>query len=357
MAYLTGMILIDAPASALNNAGAEEGARTDNTIAVKRIRTKAGDFPYVSAQAFRFWLRTLLEHNCKEWKAAPVAREKKIAYTDADPIEWWDDDLFGYMRAASKKADAKNEQQSESQLKPISTEITRVSPFRVGTLVALAPGGIVDDFGVMARQQGDPVPHEHQFYRSTLQGLFSLNLTTSGTFFAGGNVGYRNLDEHREKAAKDRKLSQIALFGQRAYRLPLEERTKRVAALVKALGELEGGAKMSLHYTDVTPPVVVAAVTASGNHPFHRIIKSGNKGQPEVIIEALKEVLSVYRDQILSEIYIGWAKGYLDEQRAIVESLPEADRCGKLFVFGHPREIMAKLAEEIRNPENAEWFD
>lgn len=55
MAFVTGLMLIDAPASALNNAGAEDGARTDNTIAVKRIRTKAGDYPYVSAQAVRYW--------------------------------------------------------------------------------------------------------------------------------------------------------------------------------------------------------------------------------------------------------------------------------------------------------------
>ncbi len=61
MAFVAGMMLIEAPASALNNAGAEEGARTDNTIAVKRIRGRAGgDYPYVSAQAVRYWLRTYL---------------------------------------------------------------------------------------------------------------------------------------------------------------------------------------------------------------------------------------------------------------------------------------------------------
>jgi CRISPR-associated protein Cst2 len=58
MAFVTGMMLIDAPASALNNAGQEEGARTDNTIAVKRIRTMVSDYTYVSSQAVRYWLRT-----------------------------------------------------------------------------------------------------------------------------------------------------------------------------------------------------------------------------------------------------------------------------------------------------------
>ena len=71
MTYLTGLFLIDAPASALNNLGSIPGARTDNTVGVKMIKTKEGAFPYVSAQAFRYWLRTTLEAN-PEWKAAPI---------------------------------------------------------------------------------------------------------------------------------------------------------------------------------------------------------------------------------------------------------------------------------------------
>ena len=62
MAFLTGLLLVDAPASALNNAGQKRGSQVDNAIEVKQIRTREGIFPYVSAQAFRFWLReTLVE--------------------------------------------------------------------------------------------------------------------------------------------------------------------------------------------------------------------------------------------------------------------------------------------------------
>ena len=106
MSFLTGCLLLDCPASALNNAGADAGARTDNAIVVKKINAPDGVYPYVSAQAIRYWLRATLEQNHPEWKAAPVHREGKIAYTDADPLEFWDDDLMGYMRAPSNKADA-----------------------------------------------------------------------------------------------------------------------------------------------------------------------------------------------------------------------------------------------------------
>ena len=60
MAFVTGLLLIEAPASALNNLGNIPGARTDNTVGVKMIRTPQGAYPYVSAQAFRYWLRATL---------------------------------------------------------------------------------------------------------------------------------------------------------------------------------------------------------------------------------------------------------------------------------------------------------
>jgi CRISPR-associated protein Cst2 len=200
MSFVTGLILVDAPASALNNLGNIPGARTDNTVGVKTIRAKDGAYPYVSAQAFRYWLRTTLEGSDLGWQAAPIYREKKVAYTDANPILWWDDDLFGYMRAPSKKADAvKARSADESRVDdmPTTETLTRVSPFRVSTLVSIAPASITEDFGVMSRHEGDPVPHEHQFCRTTLRGLFSLDLHASGTFSYRQRTGYRNLDETR----------------------------------------------------------------------------------------------------------------------------------------------------------------
>ena len=42
MSFVTGLLLIDAPASALNNLGSIPGARTDNTVGVKVIKAKDG---------------------------------------------------------------------------------------------------------------------------------------------------------------------------------------------------------------------------------------------------------------------------------------------------------------------------
>jgi CRISPR-associated protein Cst2 len=365
MAFLTGLMLIDAPASALNNAGKDEEARNENEVAVKFIRSRQGQFPYVSAQAFRYWLRSTLEQTPElGWKAAPVFREKKIAYTDANPIVWWDDDLFGYMRAQSKKSEAaerRKQDATRANETPTSTEISRASPFRVSTLISLAPVSITSDFGTMTRHEGDPVPHAHQFYRAVLKGLVSLNLHTAGTFSSSDRTGYRNLDDNRVEAAQKLGLENLG-DKEKSYRLKPEDRVERIAALVRALGIIYGGAKLALHYTDVTPVVFVAMVTRGGNNPLQYLIAAGDKGQPEVQAQAVQESFKVWRDQVLSKLYVGWVQGFCDTQRERLKSELEAFNQGREgtqrleFSLGHPREILDRLAVDVGDPNNAAWL-
>jgi CRISPR-associated protein Cst2 len=352
MSFITGLLLIDAPASALNNLGNIPGERTDNVVGVKMIRAKDGAYPYVSAQAFRYWLRTTLENSGIGWKSAPIYREEKIAYTDANPIEYWDDDLFGYMRAPSKKESAKVARAAdESRITetPTTDTITRISPFRVSTLVSIAPVNITDDFGVMARQEGFPVPHEHQFYHTTLKGLFSLNLRASGTFLYRQKAGFRNLDDERIKRAEDMKLEHLT--EEKAYRLSKTSRIERISALLEGMAKLEGGAKQTLHYTDVAPALVIFAVTKGGNHIFGHVIGANGKGLPEVKISAFEEALTVFKDEILSPVYVGWVKGYLDEERGKFETFAK----DKNIVISHPREAYQALIQNLKK--NETWLD
>ncbi|MGB9803123.1 type I-B CRISPR-associated protein Cas7/Cst2/DevR [Desulfofundulus sp.] len=356
MAFVTGLLLIDAPASALNNLGNIPGERFDNSVGVKVIRTREGFYPYVSAQAFRYWLRTTLEKADIGWVSAPIYREDKIAYTDANPIQWWDDDLFGYMRAPSKKESARAKREAETRLNETETTdtVTRAAPFRVSTLVSIAPVTPTSDFGVMSRHEGDPVPHEHQFYRATLKGLFSLDLSACGTFWYRQKTGFRNLDDVRIKKAQEAGL--IHLMDEKAYRLPMEQRVQRIAALFEGMSILDGGAKQTLHYTDVAPPLVILCVTRGGNHIFGYVIGASNKGLPELKLEALKEAITVFQDDILSDIYVGWARGYLDEERAKLEEFAKTPG-GMRIKMSHPRQAFRALINALKIPENSCWME
>jgi CRISPR-associated protein Cst2 len=332
MAFITGLYLIDAPASALNNGEAE-----DTKGMVKNIRTRNGDYPYVSAQAFRYWLRTSLENNFNAWKASPVYSggkgKKQQVYTEGNPLFYHDDDLLGYMRAETAET------------------VTRVSPFRTSTLVSIASVSLVDDFGVMARvpkgadDKEGVVLHSHQFYRATLQGLFSLDLNAAGTFTNQRRSGYQNLGKELQKQAEQQGLTYIENL--QAYRLPLDERIRRVQLLLQGLARIEGGAKQALHYTDVTPAFVIAAVTRGGNHIFGHTITATREGLPVVNEAALQQVRDVLSADLLSGIYVGRVAGFMDGSQSILDS------------FGlqtlHPRQALDALAEDLaRHPE---WLD
>lgn len=357
MAFITGLVLIDAPASALNNLGSIPGARTDNTVGVKMIRTKEGAYPYVSAQAFRYWLRDTLS-GVEGWLSAPIYREEKVAYTDANPILYWDDDLLGYMRAPSKKTSAKEKRDADvSRVNetPTTDTITRISPFRVSTLVSIAPVNITEDFGVMSRHEGDPVPHEHQFYRTTLKGLLSLDLHASGTFSYRQKTGFRNIDDARTDVAKKQPGIQH-LETEKAYRLSNSDRLARITALFEGLAQLEGGAKQTLHYTDVAPALVILAATKGGNHIFGHIIGANGRGQPELKVDALGEALTVFQNEILSDVYVGWVRGYLDDERKRLEEFA-ATEAGSRVKISHPRQAYQALIADLQKPENANWLD
>lgn len=368
MAFITGMMLIDAPAAALNNSNKGIfGIKAANTTGIKFIHTSRGDYPYVSAQAFRAWLRDTLEQSDKQHWQSPVTRLGKgtgsQAYTAGDPLQYWDDDLFGYMVAE------KNETQGSKRSKPAVTEqpttatteekekrlITRLAPFRVSTLVSIAPVYITEDFGSMARQDDAPVLFTHQFYRATLQGLWSLNLKQVGTFSARDKTGYKNLDDALKKKAEKQGLN---LLPDGSYRLSVEERMQRVRSLLDGMAHIEGGAKLTLHYTDVSPALVVMAITKGGNHLFGYII-SHEQGLPSINSTALAEALSVAGDEVLSDVYIGWVRGYRDLAREQFEV--ELGEKGKLADYkdkikvSHPREAFASLSAALA--EHPDWLE
>jgi len=356
MAFVTGTLLIDAPASALNNMGSIPGEREDNTVGVKQIRTKEGIYPYVSAQAFRYWLRTTLEERGEGWNPSPIHRAEKIAFTDANPLEFWDDDLFGYMRAPSKKeAKAKAQAGDVVDTETLAT-VTRLSPLRISTLVSIVPfPQLTSDFGTMSRHEGNPVPHEHQFYRTALKALFSLDLHACGTFSYADRTGFRHLDEVRRQKAETAGLEHLA--EEKSYRLTQDQRLARIRTLFEGLAHLEGGAKQTLHYTDVAPALIVMAVTKGGNHMFGHTLGANRNGQPECKLEALREALTVFRDDLLSPIYVGWVRGYLDDERAKFEVFANEYNIDTPYQIniGHPRTALQTLAQDFSK--NPAWLD
>jgi CRISPR-associated protein Cst2 len=360
MAHLSGALLIDCPASALNNFGSQvemtkAERRYDNWSTVKYVRSREGILPYVSAQAFRYWLRDTLK-DVAGWTPSPIFREDKIAYTDANPIDYAEDDLFGYMRAPGSSKDVEREwagkglSGQEKDGKSFVT-LTRVSPFKVSTLISIAPlRELGFDYGTMSRGEGDPVPHVHEFYRTTLVGLFSIDLRLLGRFYHVDRTGYRHLDEVRKQMAASKGLA--TYDNGKAYELDLNTRKERLKQLLEGLSRISGGAKQALHYTDVSPKLLFLAVAKGGNHLFGTAIGANKDGTPRIQDHALTETASVFQSDLLSGYYAGLAQGYLDEQRPALKAV--TDGLANSFL-GHPVEAIRKLVNDV-DSHAASWL-
>ncbi len=128
----------------------------------------------------------------------------------------------------------------------------------------------------------------------------------------------------------------------------------------KTLGRMEGGAKQTLHLTDTSPAVLVFAVCKSGNLPFMRLFGSDDLEHTVVRVDVLDEALEVFKNDLQSDLYVGWAKGFLDSERAkFVAAIGEdgKHKSGRAVHVGHPREIAEKFSETIKDENNANWFD
>ncbi|HXF90419.1 MAG TPA: type I-B CRISPR-associated protein Cas7/Cst2/DevR [Candidatus Nitrosotenuis sp.] len=292
-----GFVLIDAPHSALNMGQADTNEADENKIPVKFIRRGRDIYPYVSAQAWRYWWRETLETKFK-WQMSPTKREKKIVYTSANPFVFPDDDVFGYMRAMSEAKGG---------------TLTRLSPLKTSPLISVFPQSPTEDFGVMSRDEGNPVPHVHQFYSTVLKGIFSLDLTSVGLFYEVNRTGFKNLDEKYvataeiEKAIKDIEAYKVDNLG---WRIPKNVREQRAADTISALSYLFGGAKQTLHLTDVTPKFIILSIIKGGNHIFMNI--TSKDSNTIINVNALEAVISDYKDELISDIFIGRQVGFLD---------------------------------------------
>lgn len=323
-----GFVLLDVDAVALNNAGKNTSSNFDNAVATKRIRKNGRTYVYVSGQAWRSWWRDSLQKNMN-WDLSPITREAKIAFTEANPLKYADDDVFGYMKAAkdvvldedgNPKKDKKGKEQTEN------VTVTRISPLKNSAIISVASVNPAENWSSMARQEGDSVPYSKQEYSAIMKGMFSLDLAQVGTFSDYNKTGYVNLSAVLKKDALENgaaELEDAFVPNHKLIRIDKETRIKRATDTIKALKNISGGAMQTNNMGDITPKFIVLATTKTGNHPFsHIATNSGASDEYATLdIDALQEVINDYKDDFEGKIYIGKRAGFMDEKNNALQKL------------------------------------
>lgn len=340
-----GFVLLDVDVVALNNAGKSSATNNDNEIETKNIFKNGRRYVYVSGQAWRYWWREALQRN-RGWELSPVIRDSKIAFTNANPIDYADDDIFGYMRAASEEVVDKKGNKKKSNI-----TVTRVSPLKNSAIVSAASVKSAEHWSSMARQDGESVPFIKQEYSAIMKGMFSLDLSMVGTFSNYNKSGFQNLSEKLKTEAKEKGAQEIEdqyVPGQKLIRLPKAVREQRAIDTIQALKYISGGAMQTDNMGDVTPKFIILATTTTGNHPFSHIVKSsGDRDDVAVLnIEGLCEVLAEYNHTFVGKIYIGKRSGFFDDDNETLVKLAEnLDN----VVYGPVNKIIDAYCEELKN--------
>ena len=346
MKTIQGFILIDVDVAALNNAGGDNSSYLENAVVTKKISKNGKQLPYVSGQAWRYWWRETLINNYG-WQMSPIIREGKIAYTEADPMKYPDDDVFGYMRAGKKEI----EDPETKKVKKVNVTLTRVSPLKNSALISVSYNPITQNWSSMTRQDGDAVPYGKDEYCAIMKGMFSINTEMVGVFSEQQKTGYVNINELMrknylengaeeidDKFCKDNKGNPLKLV-----KINNETRIKRIKDTISALKTLNGGAKQTTNLADVTPKLIILANFKSGNHPFSHVVKE-DLGKPIFSVDALSEIINEYKDFFDGKLFVGKRLGFMDD---INESLENLKNEG-LIEYGPVNQIIDNFINTIK---------
>ena len=256
--------------ASLNGADKE----VDNINPIKKITLSNGEeLPYVSSQALRRALRNGLESMGFSLSPIQEASAKKGApKTTIKPVEYIDDDLFGYMDASPSKEE-----------KGRGTSTTRTSPIRVEALLALTEyKGDLDyatNFmgkGVKTEKGEDIQPNIFEtevhsgIYRGTI--LIELDRIGAGQGFETGE-------------------------------LSKEEKGKRVLAFLDAFRNLWSSGRQSRFLSDISPKFIAAAYMKAKNPIFLESITVDKNGK--INYQNLKTVVSDYDKFIDDHVFAG----------------------------------------------------
>lgn len=380
LSHIAGTFLIEASASFLNGAGLGQGEDKNVTIP-KTFQTPSGSIPYVSAQAWKRWLRnTLIEET--GWKASVIKAINVNAKHNTDkvagelnPIEFAEDDIFGYMYAQARNRNKKEEEESdEEESSTVSLQdtepsndlkakaeannkslldniigknvkpIMRASPLAASLLVSIRDSRWRGrDEGYVHLKEGTPLPYTTEFYNTHLEGVFCLNYSRLGEFW---NLGDRlELGEELAKRMIQEKKIQIKEKRKDGIIYELTDakakRRERTQAILKSLAVLRGGAKQAQFGTDVAPKTVVVAGMSCGNPIFNSLFADSQKG-PTINTKRLKEIVDDYNDRIITPIFIGIRTGYLENEEE-VRSLQDDKR----FKITTPVDALTQISSNL----------
>ncbi|MBU7027648.1 MAG: type I-B CRISPR-associated protein Cas7/Cst2/DevR [Theionarchaea archaeon] len=276
----------------LTNLNSGEGE--SNYIDVKKYKSEGMEFPYVSGQAMRYYIKEAIRRNLsdKEYMCVPDDRGE----TCGDIKKCLTCDLFGFMRPF------------EGPARGGGGAYIRTSPVKVSPAVGLLPfeDNSVIDF-LTRRHRGEKLEGD----------IVNIEIGTN-IYKCGISVDINRIggEENVDQPTRTMKIE---------YEIDAHNRKSRIVKVLEALRFLTDYSKQARLLTDFTPDLICVAFQNVYSHRLQKLFSfTGDNGsiQKTVDTERFKEILSdvkEYSDKIL----LGSISGILQNQMEVGEAYKE----------------------------------
>lgn len=298
----------------LTNLNAGEGE--SNYIDVKKYKKAGTEYPYVSGQAMRFYLKEAIRRELgdDEYMCVPDAKGETCGEVEKCILC----DLFGFMTTRPKEAGRKG------------GAITRVSPVKVAPAMGFLPFDENSNVDFLTRKHR--MEEEEKMEGDIVNVEIGENIYKSGVSIDLVRIGAKEkVEEAREINFEDK--------------IDEEEKKNRIIKALEAIKSISDYSKQARLLTDFTPDLIIISMQGKYTHRLQKALRLEMNEEREII----KKVDTKRLDQILKEveeysdeIFAGMITGIFENEEEIKSTLEE-HRVEVLTPAGAIDKVVVKL--------------
>ncbi|PWB54524.1 MAG: type I-B CRISPR-associated protein Cas7/Cst2/DevR [Candidatus Methanoperedenaceae archaeon] len=280
---LKGLNVVWLSKTDLTNLNAGEGE--SNYIDIKKYKKDGIEYPYVSGQAMRFYLKEAMRRSLEEKEYMCIPDDKGETCGEINKCLMCD--LFGFMKPSKGKG-----------------AVTRVSPVKVSPAIGLLPFDENANVDFLTRR--------HRVSEGAKMEGDIVNIEIGTNIYKSGI----SIDMRRVGGEEEVKEEKRTISIKNAVESP--EKIIRVKKTLDALRYLADYSKQARLLTDFSPDLIAVSVQKKYSHRLQKLFDLNN-GR-ELNIQRLNEILSdvsEYSDTILFGMVSGIVKNEAEVKKAV----------------------------------------
>jgi CRISPR-associated protein Cst2 len=288
----------------LTNLNSGEGG--SNYVDIKKFKTNGVEYPYVSGQAMRSYLKEGMRRNLSdtEFMCIPDTKGETCGQVEKCMLC----DLFGYMIPKKKtgKSKSKGKQDNEEEETAGGAD-TRVSPVKVSPAIGLFPFLNNSTVDFLTRRKPQEKTEERK------GDIVNVELARN-LYKCGIDIDIARIGSTEEIDLKARTISIEPIIKDK-------DRRNRVRKVIDALKYLSDYSKQSRLLTDFTPDVICISFQTRYSHRLHKLFAL-NEENGDINDQRLSQIISDIKSYS-TDIYFGILSGVIPNENKIVEVIQQ----------------------------------